>query len=109
MSRGDHAGALSWINRARPVADQKTAATFDVWRAEIFARTGRPQEALAVYSGLTKPDAADPLVALDAALTMLDNGHLEEAETLLIAARDTAHRAGRHSIERRAFQLLKKL
>jgi hypothetical protein len=109
MSRDDHAGALNWIERARPMADVKTATTFDVWRAEILARTGRPQESLSVYLGLAQPDATGAVLALDAALTMLDNGHLQEAESLLIAARDRARRAGRQSIERRALELLRKL
>ena len=40
--------------------------------------------------------------ALDAAETMLDNGHHDEAGSLLRTARDLAHRTGRPSIERRA-------
>ena len=38
ISRGDENEALEWIERARPMADAETAATFDVWRAEILAR-----------------------------------------------------------------------
>jgi hypothetical protein len=91
------------------MADIKTAAAFDIWRAEILARTGRPHEAHSIYLGLLEPDANSALVALDGALTMLDNGHIEQAESLLIAARDSARRAGRHAIERRAVQLLMKL
>jgi len=109
MSRDDYDGALNWIDRARSMADVKTATTLDVWHAEILARAGRPEAALCVYARLIKPDAAGAALALDAAETMLDNGHRDQAESLLIAARDLAHRSGPRWIERRAQQLFEHL
>jgi len=105
MSRDDYDGALNWIDRARPVGDVKTATILDVWHAEILARAGRPEAALSVYVRLITPDATGAALALDAAETMLDNGHRDQAESLLIAARDLAHRSGRRWIARRAQQL----
>ncbi len=109
MSRDDYDGALSWIEQAKSMADVKTAATLDVWHAEILARAGRPQAALSVYLRLIEPDAAGAALALDAAETMLDNGHRDQAETLLTAARDLAHRSRRRWIERRVQQLFGQL
>jgi tetratricopeptide (TPR) repeat protein len=106
MTRDNHDGALSWIDQARSMGDAQSAATLDVWRAEILARAGRPQEALSIYRSLIKPNASGAAVALDGAETLLDNGHLDQAESLLIEARNLAVRVGRHWIERRAQQLL---
>ena len=109
MSRDDYDGALSWIEQAKSMADVKTAATLDVWHAEILARAGRPRAALSVYLRLIEPDAAGAALALDAAETMLDNGHRDQAETLLTAARDLAHRSRRRWIERRVQELFGQL
>jgi hypothetical protein len=106
MLRHDAEEALNWIELARPLADGEVAVKLDTWRAEILARIGQPEAALAVYRGIINPDAAGAARALDAAETMLDNGHHDEAEPLLRTARDLAHRTGRPSIERRAGQLL---
>ncbi len=110
MSREDHHLALRWIDRARRMVGGETATTLDVWRAEILARAGQPEAALSVYIGLLEPDnPAGAARCLDAALTMLDNGHLEQAESLLIAARDLARKLGRGWVERRAQELLDRL
>jgi len=109
MSRDDYDGALSWIDQARSMGDDKTATTLDVWHAEILARAGRPEAALSIYVRLIKPDATGAELALDAAETMLDNGHRDQAESLLIAARNLARRFGRRWIERRAQQLFEHL
>jgi tetratricopeptide (TPR) repeat protein len=106
ISRDDPEAALSWIERARPMADALSAATFDVWRAEILARDGRAAPALEVYLELIGQEHADAAIALDAALTMLDNGHHNEAEQLLRRARELAHRAGLYWIERRCSRML---
>jgi len=108
MSRDDYDGALSWIDRARSMADARTATTLDVWHAEILARAGRPEAALSVYVRLITPDAAGAALALDAGETMLDNGHRDQAESLLIAARELANRSGRRWIERRTQQLFER-
>jgi hypothetical protein len=106
IGRNDHDAALSWIERVRPMGDAETAKTLDVWRAEILARADRPESALRVYIELIKPDAKGAELALDAAETMLDNGHLDQAKPLLIMAADLARREGRQWIERRAQDLL---
>ena len=87
------------------------AETLDVWRAEILARAGRPDEALSAFRALIRPEvpAAGAAMALDAAETLLDNGHLAQAESLLDTARDLARSAGLPWIERRAQELLDRL
>ncbi len=109
LSRGDHDQALRWIERAKPMADGQQALAFDVWRAEILVRAREPQAALRIYRDLIGSDTAGAVTALDAALTMLDNGHREEAELLLDTARDLAQKTGRRWIERRAERLLERL
>ena len=94
MRRGDADEALDWIGRARPLADPLTAEILDVWRAEILARSGRPDESMAVYQSLIRPDAKGAAIALDGAETLLDNRHLDEARRLLHAARYLAKANG---------------
>ncbi len=77
MSRNDHAQALGWIDRARHLNAGRTTTTLDVWRAEILARAGRADAALEVYRRIIEQeDRAGAALSLDAAETMLDNGHL---------------------------------
>ena len=57
----------NWIGQARPIADAETAATFDVWRAEILARHDRGDAALEVYQSLIGQDGAGAAMALDGA------------------------------------------
>jgi hypothetical protein len=106
IARNDPDAALSWIERARPMGDDETARTLDVWRAEIVARAGRPESALPLYLKLIKPDAKGAELALDAAQTMIDNDHLEQAKALLFKASELARRQGRKWIERHAQDLL---
>jgi hypothetical protein len=109
MGRGDYKGALSWLKEARSMSGGETATTLEVWRAEVFARAGRPESAMIVYERLLTPDAAGAVRALDAGETMLDNGYLDQAEVLLVAASDEARRLRQPWIERRARQLLDRL
>jgi hypothetical protein len=109
MSAQDGDTALCWIEQARPMGDARIAAIFDVWRAEILARRGRSNAALRVYHSLIRPDAAGAALALDAAETLIDNGHLKQARSILITARDLAQSTGRRWIARRAEQLLGRL
>jgi tetratricopeptide (TPR) repeat protein len=103
---GDPNAAIDWIERARTRADARTAERLDVWRAEILARAGRPDEAVRVYRGLVGPDAKGASMALDGALTLIDNRHLGEARSLLHAARDLARANGLRWTVRRAQELL---
>jgi tetratricopeptide (TPR) repeat protein len=104
MSRDDPDAALSWIERARPMADALTNTTLDVWSAEILARQGRGEAALDVYRRVI--DTAGAPAALDGALTLIDTGHDEEAAQLLAQAAEMARKAGLLWIERRAERLL---
>ena len=62
---------------------------------------------MSAYRDLIRSDtpAAGAALALDGAETLLDNGHLDEARSLLIDARELARSAGRTWIERRAREL----
>ncbi len=105
ISRGETDQALVEIERARSIADRNTAATFDVWRAEISARQGRADLALELYRNLISDDAAGAALALDGAVTLLDNGHFEQAVQLLARARHLARQTGLPWLERRAHEL----
>jgi tetratricopeptide (TPR) repeat protein len=104
MRRDDPDAALSWIERARPMIDREASATFDTWRAEILARQGQGNAALEIYQSLICSAGAP--AALDGALTLLDNGHDDEAARLLAQARELAQKAGLDWIKRRADRLL---
>jgi tetratricopeptide (TPR) repeat protein len=104
MRRDDPGAALSWIERARPMIDQETSATFDIWRAEILARQGQGEAALGIYQSLIGSSGAP--TALDGALTLLDNGRDHEAKRLLARAQELAQKAGLDWIKRRAERLL---
>jgi hypothetical protein len=106
---GNFAAAIDAIDRVPPAAHAPTAATLDVWRAELLARAGDGDAALRAYRTLVRPDAAGAALALDAAETLLDNGHLEQAHSLVAIARDLARSTGRHWIEHRAQAILDRL
>ncbi len=106
VSRGDYKAALTWLKEARSMSSGETASTLEVWRAEVFARAGRPDSAMVVYERLITPDAAGAALALDAGETMLGNGYPDQAKDLLLNAGDTARRSNRPWIEHRARQLL---
>ncbi len=106
MRAGDPDAALDWIDRARALAEAPTARMLDVWSAEILARVGRPDESLAVYRTLIRPDAAGAAAALDAAETLIDNHHHDQARPLLEAASDLARSNGLPWTGRRARELL---
>jgi hypothetical protein len=104
MRHNDPDTAMNWIEQARPMIDPETSATFDIWRAEILARQGHGRAALEIYQSLI--GAAGAPAALDGALTLLDNGHDDEAARLLADARELAQKAGLDWIKRRADRLL---
>ncbi len=109
LAGGDPDGALGWVDRAvvvdAAVASGRHAEAYATWRAEIQARAGRPDAALIVYRQIldARPDAT---VALDAAETMLDNGHDDHAATLARVALDLARQAGDDDLADRAEALL---
>jgi tetratricopeptide (TPR) repeat protein len=90
---GDPDAALDWLERARAAAtDERTALTLTIWSAEVLARSGRPDEALAVYQALiaTRPVEQAEAIGLDGAETLLDNGYPDQASTLKLAANPRA-------------------
>jgi len=106
MSQQSSDSALDWIERAKAMADPGTGKKLDIWRAEILTRAGRPDSARTIYLDLVTNDAAGAALALDGAETLLEYGHLDQAQPLLIRARDLADETGRRWIERRVQQLL---
>jgi tetratricopeptide (TPR) repeat protein len=106
LARNDVQEAVDRLTEARSLSFGETATTLDVWLAEVFARAGDPDPAMEIYLRLNARDAAGAERALDAGEMMFDNGHLEQAKTLLVAAGDLARRQGRRWIERRVKELL---
>jgi tetratricopeptide (TPR) repeat protein len=82
LAAGQPQRALEWLDRACALAADPARRTFQVWRAEVLARTGDPEGALKTYRALLASTPADPDLARDAALTLLDNGYEEHARIL---------------------------
>ena len=94
MQRENPQEALDWLEQARTLGSDSCRRTFDTWRAEILSRTGRPDLASRIYDELVSSSASSsPQVALDAAETLLDNGHLEQARDFLGRALNLARSA----------------
>ncbi|AMV38258.1 tetratricopeptide repeat protein [Planctomyces sp. SH-PL62] len=106
MQRDRPEAALDWIERIRPLADPAQVRGFDVWRAEIFARTGRPEEAADAYRRLLDDSAESPRLALDAGETLLDAGFAAVARPFLYEAVRLAPAFGLLGVDRRARRLL---
>ena len=87
----------------------ETATTLEVWRAEVFVKAGRPESAVVAYERLITPDAAGAALALDAGEMMLDNGYLDQARRLVIAAGELGRQNGRSWIDRLARRLLDRI
>ena len=94
MQREKPQEALDWLEQARSLGPASSRATFDTWRAEILSRTGRPDLASRIYDELVSSSASSPQVALDAAETLLDNGHLDQARDFLGRALKLARSPG---------------
>ena len=97
--------ALEWLDRAI-VVDQaihsgRDKRKFSTWRAEVLARTGQPDSALIVYRQIID-ESPDATTALDAAETMLDNGHDDQARALAAVALELAREAGDNHLADRA-------
>ena len=79
--------AIEVIRRASSVTDDpRLRRTLTLWSAEVYARSGRPTEALAAYRSLVEQSGPDERVevAIDGAETLLDNDLPEEARALLV-------------------------
>jgi hypothetical protein len=109
MSRENPDQALLLLEQARSLETASNRRTFDTWRAEILSRTDRPDKACRIYRDLIASSSTDsgPQVALDAAETLLDNGHVDQAKRFLIQAHDLARSAQVRWIETQAKALLK--
>ncbi len=101
--------ALEWVDRAIAVESAvhggRDAEKFTTWRAEVQARAGRPDASLLTYRQIieARPDAE---LALDAAETLLDNGHDDQARTLAQVALELARQAGNEALADRAEAML---
>jgi hypothetical protein len=89
---GDPEEALRWLSHARASAAGEEARTFSIWSAEVHARTGHPDAALAIYQDWLARAADPAALALDGAETLLDSGYPGHAIPLLIEARERGDR-----------------
>jgi hypothetical protein len=106
LSLGDPDLALHRVDQAQAVdralrggADHRK---FETWRAEILARSGRPDASSLVYRNLLGRSPADAALALDAAETLLDNGFEDQARELARLAAEVARESGDAEIAERA-------
>jgi tetratricopeptide (TPR) repeat protein len=106
IARGDVEEAVRWLKLARSNSEGETARTLDIWRAEVYARAKRSEQAMDIYESLITPDASGAALAIDAGEMMFDNGHFDQARALLQTAGDLARRTRRPWIERRVRALL---
>jgi tetratricopeptide (TPR) repeat protein len=111
MAAGQPETALDWLDRAHSLepGPSRGQRTFAIWRAEVQARGGDPDAALATYQDLLDAPRSDAALALDAAETLLDNGYEGHALTLLRQAHDQACQAGDSTTAQRAGALINQL
>ncbi len=110
LAKDDSSEALAWIDRAaeidRDFHEGRRARVFATWKAELLARTDEPDEAVRVYQSLIDDSESPAWVAIDAAATLLDNGHPEHARGLAELAIEQAQRLGDERAGREAEGLL---
>jgi tetratricopeptide (TPR) repeat protein len=109
MARQDIRAAIDTIERSIPWTIRSETNILKIWQAEILARSSQPAAAFKIYSDLLKHDPPNPLLALDAAETMLDNNHIPHAESLLETTIAIAVTQNRPGINHQATRLLEKL
>ena len=90
--------ALDWLDRALSLEEGASSEhlrrTYDIWRAEIHARSGSPDTAVCIYEAILDRSPNDAKLALDAATTLLDGDHIEHALRMAKRARSIAYSAG---------------
>ena len=106
MKGNDTEAALHWLDQARGLNGGRDCRTFDVWSAEILARTGDPVASSVTFERLLAGDPANARLALNAAETLLNNGYPRHARPFLLQARDLGQQASNPEIAGRAESLL---
>ncbi|WP_165250254.1 hypothetical protein [Paludisphaera soli] len=109
MQRGRPDAALDRIEQVRPLASDAARRALDVWRAEVFARSGRPDEAANAYRLLLDDSFEGARLALDAGEALLDAGSAPQARAFLTEAARLAPAFGLRGVARRAAQLLESM
>ncbi|MDG3004681.1 hypothetical protein [Paludisphaera mucosa] len=109
MQEGRPEEALDRIDQVKPLAAANQKRGLDVWRAEIFARTGRPDEAVEAYRAILDGSFDGARLALDAAETLLDAGSPAHARPFLHEAVRLAPAFGLRGVDRRARRLLESM
>lgn len=107
MGRGRPDAALEWVDKVSPSATGDGRRALGTWRAEILARADRPDEASEAFRSLLDEAPEDAALALDAAETLLDNGHNDQARPFLTIAARLAGPLGLRGVASRAARHLK--
>jgi tetratricopeptide (TPR) repeat protein len=105
LRTGDPDVALAWLDRARPTRGGQDRVTYDIWSAEVLARSGEPERAAEVYQELIAAGALRTPLILDAAEDLLSSGFPEHAQPLIDCALERAHYEGDSSTLARARNL----
>jgi len=98
--------ALDRIEQVRPLATANQTRALDVWRAEIFARTGRLDQAADAYKAILDESVAGVSLAIDAGETLLAAGSPALAQPFLSEAVRLAPALGLRGADLRARRLL---
>lgn len=98
----DPEAALAWLDRARSTREGRDLMTYDIWSAEVLARSGEPERAAEIYQELIAAEALQTPLILDAAEDLLSSGYPEHAQPLIDCALERAHYEGDSSILARA-------
>lgn len=111
MQQGRPDEALEVIDRVLPLAAPNQARTLGVWRAEIFARDGRPDDAADAYRALLDGDGsvAAARLALDAGEALIEAEAPDRARPFLHEALRLAPRHGLRGVDARARRLLESM
>lgn len=92
MRAGDLDRAFEWLDRAGSAHDGRDRPTYEIWRAEILARSGDPDAAFAIYQGLLDEAGLETPRVVEAAEDLLQAGAVDHACRLLDRAAGQAER-----------------
>ncbi len=97
LAKDSPEGAMARLDRAQAVDrglnHGRDWKTYETWRAEVYVRVGRPEQAVRVYQNLVQ-EPPDPALALDAAETLFDAGFEAEARAMAQQALDLGEPEG---------------